>query len=68
MLTLVKKLMMKILNLTLLILLEDRNIKNIFAKGNVPNWSEAVFMIKKVKKVIITDNICPQHSDVDIFY
>ena len=26
--------------------------KNIFAKGNVPNWSEEVFVIKKVKNTI----------------
>ena len=33
-LTLVKKLMMKILNLKLMILIEYQNIKNIFAKGS----------------------------------
>ena len=26
--------------------------KNIFAKGYVPNWSEDVFVIKKVKKTV----------------
>ena len=26
--------------------------KNIFAKGYVPNWSEEVFVIKKVKKTV----------------
>ena len=26
--------------------------KNIFAKGYVPNWSEEVFMIKKVKNTV----------------
>ena len=39
MLTLVKKLM-----------LEYQNIKTFFAKGLVPNWSEEVFVITKVKK------------------
>ena len=26
--------------------------KNIFAKGNVPNWSEEFFLIKKVKNTV----------------
>ena len=26
--------------------------KNIFAKGKVPNWSEEVFVIKKVKNIV----------------
>ena len=26
--------------------------KNIFAKGYVPNWSEDVFVIKKVKSIV----------------
>ena len=26
--------------------------KNIFAKGYTPNWSEEVFVIKKVKKTV----------------
>ena len=44
--------MMKSLNLKLIILLEYQNKKNIFAKGYVPNWSEKVFMIKKVKETV----------------
>ena len=32
--------------------------KNIFAKGYTPNWSEEVFVIKKVKK----------YSSMDIYY
>ena len=41
-LTVVKKLMMKIQNFKLMIMLEDQNIKykNIFAKGCVRNWPE----------------------------
>ena len=27
--------------------------KNIFAKGYVPNWSEKVFVIKKVKNTVL---------------
>ena len=41
---LVKKLIFKILNLKLVILLEYRNV---FAKGCAPNWSEKVFVVKK---------------------
>ena len=26
--------------------------KNIFGKGHIPNWSEEVFMIKKVKNTV----------------
>ena len=48
-LTLVKKLMIKILNLKLVILLEYQIIKTIWQKGYFPNWSEEVFMIRKIK-------------------
>ena len=44
-----KKLMMKILNLKLMILLEHQNIKNIFAKDYVPNWSKEILSLKKLK-------------------
>ena len=27
--------------------------KNIFAKGYMPNWSEEIFVIKKVKKTVL---------------
>ena len=33
-----------------MILLEYQNIKHFFAKDYVPNWSEEVFVIKKIKK------------------
>ena len=51
-LTLVKKLMINILNLKSLILLEYQNIKPFFAKGYVPNWSEEVFVITKVQNTV----------------
>ena len=35
-----KKLMVKVLNLKLVIMLEYQNIKTFFAKGYTPNWSE----------------------------
>ena len=44
--------MRKILNLKLVILLEYQSIKTFFSKGYVPNWSEEVFMIKKVKNSV----------------
>ena len=50
-LTLVTKLIIKILNLKLVILLEYQN-KNIFAKGYFPNWSEEDWVAKKVKKSV----------------
>ena len=37
-----KKLIIKILNLKLVILLEYKNIKIFFAKGYTPNWSESL--------------------------
>ena len=49
-----KKIMMKILNLKLVILLEYQNIKNIFAKAYIPNWSEKVFIIKVKNTVLWT--------------
>ena len=51
-LTQVKKLIIKILNLKLVILLDYQNIKSVFAKGYVPDWSEDVFVIKKVKSTV----------------
>ena len=45
-------LMIKILNLKLVIILQYQNTKNIFAKGYTPNWSEEVFVIKKVKNTV----------------
>ena len=54
-LTLVKKLMIKILNLKLLVLLEYQNKKRIFAKVYTPNLSEEVLVIKTVKKYCALD-------------
>ena len=44
-----KKLMIKILNLKLVILVRISKYKNIFAKGYMPNWSKEVFVTKKGK-------------------
>ena len=44
--------MIKILNLNLVILLEYQNTKSIFAKGYVPDWSEEVFVIKKIENTV----------------
>ena len=35
-----------------MILLEYPNIKTFFAKGYAPNWSDEVFLIKKVKNTV----------------
>ena len=37
----------------MMITLEYRNIKIIFAKGYIPNWSEDVFMIKKFRNIVL---------------
>ena len=44
----VRKLMIKMLNLKLVILLKYQNIK-----AYVPNWSEEVFVIKKVINTVL---------------
>ena len=49
-LTLVKQLMIKIQKLKLVILLEYQNV---FAKGYTRNWSEEVFVIKKIKDTVL---------------
>ena len=51
-LTLVKKLIIKILILKLVMLIEYQNIKIFFAIGYTPNWSKEVFVIKKVKNTV----------------
>ena len=45
--------MMKIVNQKLVVLLEYQNIKDIFAKVYVPNWSEEVFVNKKIKNNVL---------------
>ena len=50
-LTLLKTLMIKMLNFKLVIMLEYQN-KNIFAKGYTPKWSEEVFVISKIKNIL----------------
>ena len=37
--------------------------KNIFAKGYMPNWSEEVFVIKKVKNTVPWTYIIKYHTD-----
>ena len=44
--------MKKILNLKLVTLLEYKNIKIFSQKDYAPNWSEDVFVIKKVKNTV----------------
>ena len=51
-LTLMKEIMRKNLNLKLSSIQEQQNRKS-FAKGYVPNWSEEVFVITKVKNTVL---------------
>ena len=50
-LTLVKKLIIKIF-IEIVDIVRISKYKNIFAKGYVPNWSEEVFVIKKIKNTL----------------
>ena len=52
-LILIKRVARKILNLKFVIMLENQNIKNIFAKYYIPNWSEEVFVIKRLKSCTV---------------
>ena len=51
-LTVVKKLTIKILNFELVILLEYQNIKIFLQKIYARNWSEEVFVIENVKNTV----------------
>ena len=44
--------MTKIRNFKLVIILEYKNYKIFFANNYTPNWSEEVFVIKKVKNTV----------------
>ena len=49
-----EKILRKVMFLMLVIMLEYKcKYKNIFAKGYVPNWSEDVLMIKKVRNTVL---------------
>ena len=53
--TLVKTLIIELLSLKLAILLKNLKrlkYKNVFAKAYTPNWSEEIFMIKKLRKTV----------------
>ena len=41
--------------------------KNIFAKSNTPNWSEEVFVIKKVKNTVPWTNAIEEFNGKKIF-
>ena len=41
-----KKLMMKILNSKLMLLLEYQNIKNVLTKGYISNWSKKILLLE----------------------
>ena len=48
----IKKIQRKVLNLMLVKMLEYQNIKIFLKKGHIPNWSEEIFVIKKVKNTV----------------
>ena len=64
--TLLKTLMIKILNLKLVIMLEHQSTKTIFAKGCTPNWSEEVFLIKKLKNTVRWTYVINDLNDQEI--
>ena len=41
--------------------------KNIFAKDYIPNWSEGVFVIKKVKNNVRSTHVISDHNDEELF-
>ena len=42
--------------------------ENIFAKGYVPNWSEEVFVIKKVKNTVSWTYVAPDLNGEEIVH
>ena len=40
--------------------------KNIFAKGYIPNWSEDIFVIKKVQNTVLWTYVINDFSVVEI--
>ena len=67
----IEKLIIKILNLKLFILLEYQNIKTFLQKGYTPNWWEEVFVIKKVKHTVpwtYVINVINEEEIVGVFY
>ena len=63
--------MIKTLNLKLLTIKQYRNIKTFFAKGYILNWSEEVFVIKKLKNAVPWTYVINDLNDeefVDICY
>ena len=42
--------------------------KNIFAKGYMPNWSEDIFVIKKVRNTVLWTCIINGEESIGTFY
>ena len=42
--------------------------KNIFAKGYMPNWSEEIFIIKKIKNTVPWTYVLNGEEIIDTFY
>ena len=52
-----KNLIKKIRNLNLGDRVRISKFKNIFAKGYTPNWSEEIFVLKKIKNTVLWTNV-----------
>ena len=61
-----KKLTIKILNLQVGDHVRISKCKNIFAKGYMPNWSEEIFVIKKIKNTVPWTYIISDLNDEEI--
>ena len=64
--TLIKKIIRKVANLKLVILLEYQNIETIFAKEYVRNLSAEVFHIAKVKNTVSWTYVISYLKDEEI--
>ena len=58
--------MIKILNLKLVILLEFQNIRTFFTKGYTTNRSEEVFVINKVKNIVLQTHVINDLGEEEI--
>ena len=56
-LNIMKNLIKKIRNLNLGDRVRISKFKNIFAKGYTPNWSEEIFVLKKIKNTVLWTNV-----------
>ena len=65
-LTLIKKIIRKILNLKLVITLKYQNIKIFLRKVYAPNWFEEVSVIKNVENAVLWTYVIDDHNGEEI--